>query len=423
MSEAVLTRHVRPDRSPHSLAEWQALGGYQAVALALKAWAPAQIVETVKASGLRGRGGAGFPAGVKWGFMPDKADKPHYLAVNGDEMEPGNFKDRLLMEALPHQVLEGVIIASYALAVDEAFLFVRDAYALAARRLEAAIAEAEAAGWLGDNIQGSGYSLRVHVHESAGRYICGEESALIEALEGKRAIPRQRPPYPAQSGLWGCPTTVNNVETLCNVPHILLNGADWYRQQGRHMEGGTKIFGISGRVRKPGWVELPMGTPLGAVLDQAGGVIGKRLVGILPGGASSAFLGPDDLDVLLDFDGCKQAGSGFGTGQLIVLDEAVCPVAVLANLERFFARESCGWCTPCRDGLPWTVRLLDAIEAGQGTRRDIELLKMHVTLGGPSGRSFCGLMPGAMQPLKSGLDRYAEIFDDHLARGCAWRRA
>ena len=424
MSERPLTGLARPDRTPHTLAEWRALGGYEAVERALRRHAPSEIVDMVENARLNGRGGAGFPAARKWRFVPrpgeGPGDGPTYLVVNGDEMEPGAFKDRVLMEALPHQLVEGAICVAYAIGASEAIVLIRDSYRPAIRNVSRAIAEAEAAGFLGRDILGSGFSLTMRVHASAGRYIVGEETALIEALEGRRPIPRKRPPFPAQAGLWGRPTLVNNAETISNVPHIVANGPNWFRALSRTEEGGTKVYAVSGRVNAPRYLEAPMGTTAAELIDAAGGVSGSgRLLAFQPGAGSSGFLGPEHLDMPLDFAHCAAAGSGFGTGTLIVLDDTVCPVGVIARHERFYARESCGWCTPCRDGLPWVARILDALEAGEGTSGDLEILRTTAAATGPRGRTFCDLMAGAMNPLASGLARFSDLFEAHVTgRGC-----
>ncbi|TAH65178.1 MAG: NADH-quinone oxidoreductase subunit F [Rhodopseudomonas palustris] len=428
MSETPLTCRARPDRSPHSFAEWQRLGGYEALRRALKELSPDDLVALVESSGLRGRGGAGFLTGTKWKLMRKAAaaagEGPRYLCVNGDEMEPGSFKDRLLLEALPHQLIEGAMLAAYAIGATEVILLVRDAYRAGAAALNRAIVEIESAGLLGSSILGSGFSLTMRVHGSAGRYIVGEETALISAIEGDRPVPRARPPYPAQSGLWGRPTIVNNVETLSCVPLIVQHGADWFRGLSRTEEGGTKLYGVSGRVNRPMLIEAPMGTTARELIERCGGIRdGRRLRAFQPGGGATAFLEEAELDVPMDFGHLKKAGSALGTGALIVLDETSCPVASIARHARFYARESCGLCTPCRDGLPWVSKLLDQLEAGQGTAATLELLHMHVDLAGPSGRSFCDLMTGAMTPVRSGLERFADVFAAHLAGHCPVGRA
>lgn len=428
MSELPLTGRAQPDRRPHSFADWQRLGGYEALRVALKSHTPDDLVALVEASGLRGRGGAGFLTGTKWKLMRKAAEAagpgPRYLCVNGDEMEPGSFKDRFLMEAMPHQLLEGAMLAAYAIGASDVILLVRDAYRAAATALKRAIVEVESAGLLGHNILGSGFSLKMRVHGSAGRYIVGEETALISAIEGDRPVPRARPPYPAQSGLWGRPTTVNNVETLSCVPHIVLRGAEWFGGLSRTSEGGTKLYGVSGRVARPQLIEAPMGTTVRELIDLCGGIRdGNELRAFQPGGGATAFLEQAELDVPMDFAHIKKVGSGLGTGAVIVLDDTSCPVAAIARHARFYARESCGFCTPCRDGLPWVAKLLDQLEAGQGTQQTIDLLHTHVELAGPAGRSFCDLSTGAVTPVKSGLERFGDIFAAHLKGYCPVGRA
>jgi NADH-quinone oxidoreductase subunit F len=422
--ERPLTQRIRPGEEPLDLRGYERAGGYQAVRQALGGMSPPQVTALVKEANLRGRGGAGFPTGAKWSFVPmgEDAPRPKYLIANADEMEPGTFKDRLLMEGDPHQLIEGMIVAAYAIQADIAYIFLRAEYTRAARRLARAIAEAYAAGYLGRDILGAGYHLELRLHTSAGRYICGEETALLNALEGKRPTPRARPPYPQVSGLWGKPTIVNNVETLCNVPHIVTHGAAWYRGLSRSQDGGTKIYGVSGKVKRPGAWELPMGTAIREVLEEyAGGMrAGLRLRGLLPGGASTDFLVEQHLDVSLDFDAVQKAGSRLGTGTMIVLDDQTCPVGMVLNLERFFAQESCGWCTPCREGLPWVARLLAAIEDGEGRPDDLETLTMHSQFLG-MGRTFCALAPGAVEPLQSALTYFRAAFERHIReRGCPW---
>ncbi|MGB1581021.1 MAG: NADH-quinone oxidoreductase subunit NuoF [Nevskiales bacterium] len=394
--------------------------GYLAVKKTLKKLAPQQVTEVIKDAHLRGRGGAGFPTGVKWDLIPMGPDSgPKYLVCNADEMEPGTFKDRWLMEGDPHQLIEGMILAAYAIGAETAYIFLRGEYRLAAERLGHAINEAYAAGYLGDNILKSGFNLRIYLHSSAGRYICGEETALINSLEGRRATPRAKPPFPQISGLWGQPTIVNNVETLCNVPHILRNGAAWFTELGLGEANGSKLFGVSGRVNKPGCWELPMGTPIRHILeDKAGGMFdGFGFRGLLPGGASTDFLVEQHLDTPMDYENIAKAGSRMGTGTMIILDDATCPVGMVLNLSRFFARESCGWCTPCRDGLPWTTKLLAALEAGHGQTDDLALLAEQTRLLGP-GKTFCALAPGAMEPLQSALKYFREDFEQHIAQAC-----
>jgi NADH-quinone oxidoreductase subunit F len=417
MTETPLTARIERGRGPLQLDAYRRAGGYEAARRALTELTPQEVIDRVSEAKLRGRGGAGFPTGKKWAFVPgvEQVPPPRYLVVNADEMEPGTFKDRHLMEGDPHQVVEAVLISAYAIQADHAFIFLRGEYVQSARHLRHAIDEAYAGGWLGSDILGSGYRLQLQLHLSAGRYICGEETALLSALEGGRALPRSKPPFPQAAGLWGRPTVVNNLETLCNVPHIVERGADWYRDLSHSPDGGTKLYGASGRVRRSGLWELPMGTTLGEVLEEhaRGMQPGYRLRGVLPGGASTDFLGPEQLDTPLDFDSVMQAGSRLGTGCLVVLDDRTCPVGMLRNLEHFFAQESCGWCTPCREGLPRVARLLDALEAGQGRASDLEALEAHTRLINP-GTAFCAHAPGAMEPLSSALRLFREDFERHI---------
>ncbi|HTH98907.1 MAG TPA: NADH-quinone oxidoreductase subunit NuoF [Stellaceae bacterium] len=425
--ERPLTATIQPSREPLDIAGYERAGGYQAMRKALKSMTPVEIIEEVKRSKLRGRGGAGFSTGLKWELVPrgDDAPRPKYLIVNADEMEPGTFKDRLLLESAPHQLIEAVIIGAYAIEAEIAYIFVRGEYVLALRHLRRAIAEAMDKGYLGRDILGSGFNLTLNVHASGGRYICGEETALLTALEGRRALPRAKPPFPQSSGLWGKPSVVNNVETLCNVPPIVNHGADWYLGLSRSGDGGTKLYGISGRVKRPGLWELPLGTPFQEILEEcAGGMCdGYECRAALPGGASTAFLPADKFDTAMEFAALEKAGSRLGTGLAIILDQRTCPVGMLVNLEHFFAQESCGWCTPCRDGLPWTERILAAIEAGDGHADDLDTLQRHVRFLGP-GRTFCAHAPGAMAPLASGLKYFREDFERHIhERRCPWLSA
>jgi len=415
--EQPLTQHIKKDGSVLSLKEYESTGGYQALKKALQS-TPAEIMEIVKDSKLRGRGGAGFPTGMKWSFGPKDDGKPitKYLIANGDEMEPGTFKDRLLLEGSPHQLIEGMIISAYAFQANNSYIFLRWAYHVAADRVTVALKEAYDAGYLGKNIAGSNYSLEMHLHTSVGRYMCGEETALLNALEGKRANPRNKPPFPQVSGLFGKPTIVNNVETLCNIPHIIAHGAEWYLGISKSPGGGgTKLYGASGKVKTPGIWELPLGTPLREIIEvHAGGMMdGYKFRGVLPGGASTDFLTEEHLDVAMDFEEVTKAGSRMGTGTVIVLDDKTCPVGMCLNLEKFFAQESCGWCTPCREGLPWTAKILQALEIGQGKVGDIDHLIYQTHYNAP-GNTFCALAPGAMEPLQSALKYFREDFEKHI---------
>ncbi len=422
--ERPLTEHMKPNGEALSLSEYEQTGGYQAIRKAL-GMAPKEIQEQVTKAGLRGRGGAGFNTGMKWSFVPigPDAPRPKYVVVNADEMEPGTFKDRWLLEGNPHQLIEGVMITAAAIEAEVAYIFLRKEYSKAEKRITHALQEAYRAGYLGRNIFTSGRNLELHLHTSAGRYICGEETALLNSLEGRRAIPRSRPPFPQVSGLWGKPTIVNNVETVCNVPHIINKGADWFKKLSKSDDGGTKIYGVSGRVKRPGLWELPMGTTIGEIMDQAGGMRdGYEFRSLIPGGASTEFLTREHFGVKMDFDSVMKAGSRMGTGTMIVLDQTTCPVGAIHNLQKFFAQESCGWCTPCREGLPWARNILEAIENGQGEPGDLDIL---ARLGSSLwlGKTYCALAPGAMEPLRSGLKLFREDFERHIKeRKCSYKR-
>ena len=421
--EKPLTGHLRTDGEALDRDAYERAGGYAALRKALKDMTPAAVTEEVKDSNLRGRGGAGFPTGLKWSFVPKDAPHPRYLVANADEMEPGTFKDRLLLERDPHQLIEGMILCGYATGTDVAYIFLRGEYTLAAKRIAKAIAEAYDAGYLGKNIAGSGYSIELHLHLSAGRYMCGEETGMLNALEGKRANPRAKPPFPPASGLFGKPTTINNVETLCNVPHIIRNGASWYRGLSRTKDGGTKLYGASGKVKRPGLWELPMGTTVREVLEEhAGGMRdGLHFRGLLPGGASTDFLVEQHLDIPMDFTEVQKAGSRMGTGTMIVLDDQTCPVGMVWNLEHFFAQESCGWCTPCWSGLGWAERILNAMEEGRGKPGDLDKLAFQARFWTP-GHTFCALAPGAAEPLQSALKYFREDFERHInEKRCPWK--
>jgi NADH-quinone oxidoreductase subunit F len=393
-------------------------GGYAGLEQAVRTMSPAEVREQVKASGLRGRGGAGFSTGVKWSFFPVDAPGDKYLVCNGDEMEPGTFKDRALLLADPHHLLEGVLIACYALRIPTAYVFLRDAYRQCVANLERAVAEARSAGLLGTDILGSDFCCEVHVHRSAGRYICGEETALLNSLEGWRPNPRSKPPFPAVRGLFGKPTALNNVETLANLPHILTGGAPWYADLALTDSGaGTKLYGLAGHIEQPGCYERPIGTPLGELIRSAGGGVwqGRTFKACLPGGASTPYLTAAHLDVPLDYDALEAHGTRMGTGGVVVFDSHTCMVAATLNLLRFFARESCGWCTPCRDGLPLVCWLLERIEQGVGTREDLTMLQEQ--LEHINGRSFCALALGAMGPVEGLLRHFAEELEDHIRLG------
>ncbi|HEX9079292.1 MAG TPA: NADH-quinone oxidoreductase subunit NuoF [Desulfuromonadaceae bacterium] len=406
-----------------TLDEYRSDGGFEALSRALAGMSPAEVQQAVIDSGLRGRGGAGFPTGRKWSFVPRDLPGPRYLICNADEMEPGTYKDRVLLEHNPWLLIEGMALSSYALGVGHAFIFIRRGYELAAAYLRQAIAEARRAGFLGENIQGSGFSLELDLHLSAGRYICGEETALINALEGVRANPRAKPPFPAVKGLWGQPTVVNNVETLANIPPIIARGPAWWKGLAATPEAaGSKLFCVSGHVANPECFELPLGTTLGEIIDgPCGGMRpGSSFKACIPGGASTPFLTAGHRDVAMDFDPVAAAGSRLGTGGIIVFDQNTCMVAVTLNLIRFFARESCGWCTPCREGLPFVRHILEKIENGQGRTDDIAILREHVHY---LNYAFCALAPGAMGPLEGLLRLFEDEIREHIVTGgCPFER-
>jgi NADH-quinone oxidoreductase subunit F len=344
--------------------------------------------------------------------------------ANADEMEPGTFKDRLIMERNPHLLIEGMILSAYAIQATTAYIFIRWAYKQSATLLEIAIKQSYEAGYLGKNIFNSGFDLDIFIHISVGRYMCGEETGLLNALEGKRANPRFKPPYPQASGLFGKPTVVNNVETLASVPYIIKEGPEAYKNLSKTGEGGTKLYGVSGNVKNPGAWELPLGTSMREIIEEhAGGMLeGYGFRGALPGGASTDFLINDHMDIPMDFTNVSNAGSRLGTGTMVVLDDQTCPVGFVHNLMKFFARESCGWCTPCRDGIPFVMKTVQAIENGKGKEGDLEILDSYTRYMGP-GKTFCAFAPGAMEPLQSALKYFWDDFDRHIReKNCPWQK-
>lgn len=404
-----------------TLADYEALDGFKGLKNAL-AKDPREVGEMIKTANVRGRGGAGFNAGLKWTFMTPPDGGVRYLICNADEMEPGTFKDRLLMERIPFQLIEGMLITAYAIGASVGYIFIRGEYVLAAERLQNAINECIANNLLGEGILGAEFNFELHVHTGAGRYICGEETALINCLEGRRANPRTKPPFPQVSGAWGRPTVVNNVETLNNMPAILLNGVEWYlslpNAKGKSTTPGTKIMGCSGRVKDAGLWEVPFGYTARELIDLAGGMQdGLTLKAWLPGGASTDFLTASDehLDLVMDFDPIMKAGSRLGTCLMMVVDETQDMVSLSRNLQQFFQRESCGWCTPCRDGLPWGVKILDAMENGQGQADDIDKLS-ELTRDLWLGKTFCAHAPGAMEPLMSALRYFRHEFEAKVGK-------
>jgi len=426
-SSKPLTERIETENGLVDLAAYQRTGGYDAARRVVTSMTPEEVQDLVKDANLRGRGGAGFPTGVKWSFVPkgDAAGPGHkYLVCNADEMEPGTFKDRYLLEYDPHLLVEGMIIGAYAIQADKAYVFMRGEYHEGFRQLSRAIDDAKAQGFLGSNVFGSDFSVDLGIHRSGGRYICGEETALLNALEGKRAQPRYKPPFPPASGAWGRPTIVNNVETLCNVPAILRHGAQWFQDLGNGDDAGTKLYGVSGRVNRPGLWELPIGTSIREIIEEhAGGMqAGYQLRGLLPGGASTDFLVEQHLDLPMDYGSIQAAGSRMGTGTMILMDDSICPVAMSVNLQHFFAQESCGFCTPCREGLPWLESLLIDIEEGRGNPGDLDVLSANASYIGAPGNTFCLHATGAMEPLNSALKYFREDFEAHIERGgCPYR--
>ncbi len=417
MPELIITKNIDAP-GLDTLEGYRKLGGYQALEKALTELQPDEIIEMVKKSGLRGRGGAGFPTGMKWGFLA-KNDRPRYLCCNSDESEPGTFKDRMLMEKNPHQLVEGVIITCYACRISTAFIYIRGELALAARQVERAVEEAYKARYLGKNILGSGFDLDVIVHRGAGAYICGEESALMESLEGRRGYPRLKPPFPAAIGLYGGPTVINNTETLSTIPAIVRNGAAWYASFGTEKSKGTRIFCLSGHVKKPGNYELPLGTPLRTLIydEQYGGGIldDKQLKAIIPGGSSTYILSADKVDTPLDFEAIAAAGSMLGSGGVIVMHEDTCIVAAVLRMVEFYRDESCGKCTPCREGTFWLAQLLERLEHGHGKLRDIDLL-MDVC-DNIFGKVFCPLGDAATSPVTSSIKLFRNEYEYHVRAG------
>lgn len=415
MFEPVLTQNIHREDS-EKIATYLALGGYEAARLALTRYTSAELIDMVKRSGLRGRGGAGFPAGVKWGFMPQDPAVQKIVAVNTDEGEPGTFKDRQIVERDPHQVIEGVIIASYAVGANRAYVYIRGEFFLGVKRWIKAIADAYEKGFLGENILGTGFNLDMSVHRGAGAYICGEETAMLESLEGKPGNPRLKPPYPAQVGLFGLPTLVHNIETLACIKHIVLNGPEWFAGIGTEHSKGPKIFSVSGHVNRPGNYELPLGTPLNEIIfEHAGGVrSGHQIKAVIPGGASTPVLTADQIDVPMAFETLEQIGSQLGTGAIIVMDETTCIVEAARRITKFFAHESCGRCVPCRVGSVRLYETLDRLEHGKGLPGDIEhALYLAENI---DGRTFCPMGAALVNPARSTILKFRQEYEYHLVQ-------
>ncbi len=427
--EPVLLKRINANASP-ALAAYRADGGYSAVTKALNEMTPAQVVDTVKNSGLRGRGGAGFPCGLKWTFLPKDHPGPIYLCINADESEPCTFNNRILMERDPHQVLEGIILSSYAIRAKTCYFYIRYEYGDAYRNLQTAIDELYAAGLLGKNILGKGVDLDVFLHRGAGAYICGEETGLIESLEGKRGWPRIKPPFPAIEGAFRKPTIVNNVETMACIPHIINRGIDWFKSIGIPPDPknprdagsfGPKLYCVSGHVNKPCCVELPLGVTVRELIDKhAGGVWkGRKAKGCIPGGISMGIMTEAEFDTPLDFNGPGRVGClGLGTAALTVFDETTSIVDVLYNICRFFAHESCGQCTPCREGTGWMMKIMDRMRRGQGRREDLDILdEVAKSIGIMPGTTICGLADGAGWPVKNAVAKFRPELESYIRKG------
>ncbi|HKA34847.1 MAG TPA: NADH-quinone oxidoreductase subunit NuoF [Candidatus Binatia bacterium] len=415
--EKILLRNIDAPDS-HTLASYRARGGYTALEKVLREMTPEKLIDEIKASGLRGRGGAGFPTGMKWGFVPKDNPKPKYVVCNADESEPGTFKDRLLIEKDPHAIVEGTIIAAYAIRSHTSFIYIRGEMFYGAQVLQRAIDEAAAAGYLGKNVLGSGYDIDLILHRGAGAYICGEETGLLSSLEGGKGWPKLKPPFPATHGLFGCPTVVNNVETLAALPWIITEGAARYAAIGTEKSKGTKLYSVCGHIKKPGVYEVDMGYPFKKFLEEdCGGMAnGKKLKGVIPGGASMPVLRVDELDgITMDYESFQAAGTLLGSGGVIVMDDSTCMVRAAWNLARFFAHESCGQCSPCREGCHWIEKILNRIEHGAGKPGDLE--KILSVSGNIGGNTICPFGDAASWPPAAFIKKFRGEFDEHIAAG------
>ncbi len=410
-------------KDSHKIDVYLMQGGYQALEKVLKETMPETIIEEVKKSNLRGRGGAGFPAGMKWSFVPKDSPKAKYVIANADESEPGTCKDRPLMEMVPHQLIEGMVIAGRAINAHQGFIYIRGEYRYVLDIVDAAIAEAYARGYLGKNILGTGFDFDLLIHTGAGAYECGEESALMESLEGKRGYPRIRPPFPAVVGLYGCPTIINNVETLSAVPAIIREGGEAYANRGTPKNGGTRMLCVSGHVKKPGIYEVPLGMNMKKfIYEVAGGIPnGKKLKAVSPGGSSCPMLAADEIDIPMDYDSLAKAGSMLGSGGMVVIDEDTCMVDVARRIMHFYAHESCGWCIPCREGTTWLRKILERFHAGLGRTEDIDMIAELAK--NMLGRTFCPLGDAAAMPTISIMKKWRGEFEEHLKGRCAYKSA
>lgn len=411
----VLSRRFK-DPEGTWLEDYVADGGYVAARRALTSMTPEEVIDEVSGARLRGLGGAGFPAGTKWSFVPRETTRPKYLVANADEGEPGTFKDRYIMERDPHALLEGMIIAAHAIGCHKAYVYIRGEYFRSARRLQRAVDEAHRHGWLGKDIQGTGFDLDVVIHRGAGAYICGEETALLTSLEGGKGFPRLKPPFPAISGLFSCPTIVNNVETLACVPFILRHGAEEFAGIGTARQGGTRLFSVSGHVNRPGVYEASVSVTLRELIENAGGVRdGNKLKAVIPGGISAKILTAEEIDVAMDFDSLMAAGSMAGSGGVIVLDETTCMIEALDSAARFFADESCGQCSPCREGTGWVHRIVRRIARGQGSVQDLE--DLLAIAGDMEGNTICVFADAAAWPVQSYITKFRDEFEEYIRTG------
>ncbi len=398
--------------NPWTLDAYKSQQGYVALEKMLKGQTdPNEVIETLKTSNLRGRGGAGFPPGIKWSFMPRDCEGPSFIVCNSDEGEPGTCKDRDILRFNPHALIEGMIIAGYTMGCSAGYNYIRGEFSEPIERFEAALIEARAAGYLGKNILGTGMDFDIHTHLGAGAYICGEETALLESIEGKKGQPRFKPPFPAQYGLFGCPTTINNTETLASVPAIMRRGGEWFRDLGVKNSGGTKLFSVSGHVNNPGNFEVPMGLPFSELLEMAGGIWkGRKIKAVIPGGSSVPVVPGDEMMTLnMDYDSLQNAGTAIGAGSVIVMDETTCMVSTLERLAYFYHEESCGQCTPCREGTGWLYRIIKRINSGKGIPEDLDtLLDVANRI---EGRTICALGDAAAWPVQSFLKHYRHEFE------------
>lgn len=409
----VLLEHVGDDKS-WLIDRYLKEGGYKAAKKAIKDYEPGELIDFVKQSGLRGRGGAGFPTGVKWGFVPKQSDKPKYLVINADESEPGTFKDRLVIERWPHSIIEGALICAWAVGIESVYIYIRGEMPRGYKRLVGAVKEAYEHKMLGKNALGKrGFNVDMTIHRGGGAYICGEETGLLSSLEGGRGSPKLKPPFPALSGLFGCPTVVNNVVTIAYLPYIVDRGIDWWRGYGSAKSSGLMPFSVSGHVKKPGVYELPLGVTMGELLNDHAGGWDRPWKAVIPGGSSSKVLRlPEAESVVLDFEGIVEAGSMLGSAAVIVMDETVCMVDALWNLLRFYAHESCGQCTPCREGTGWAEKILARIERGQGTEKDVTTLLRLCDRA--IGKTICVFAEAFGWPIQGFIDKFGEEFEQHI---------